>query len=197
MRIHPLGRTLAAAVIAVGSVLTTPALAGSSPISESVSEVGRQLPQLPVVGADLDCDVGGQADFGMKNGVFTGVYAASYRHCVSPNGSASEYSSWLATAAPVAVTGCPQTKFTGSAHLIWISRDDLTLEDGTADYVVTLDLVAKQATLSITVTSGPLLGDTINSVAALSTDAGTVNCGGALPGIQRVFIDGGVEFDHH
>ncbi|MCM6777995.1 hypothetical protein NDR87_31130 [Nocardia sp. CDC159] len=187
MRINNLGRTLAAIAITVGTVVAAPTLAGSSPVPQGDT-------QLPVVGADLVCDVGGQADFGInEHGVFSGIYAASYRHCFSPNGTASKYSSWLAYA-PVTVTGCPQTKFTGSARLIWTNRDGVTVEYGTADYEISLDLLALRATLFIKITSGPLNGAEVHSVDAITTDAGTVDCGGTLPGIQRVFLDGGVEF---
>ncbi|MCM6777993.1 hypothetical protein NDR87_31140 [Nocardia sp. CDC159] len=172
MRITLFGRALAATLLAVGA--TVPAVASSAPAKTEL---------LPTV--DLTCDVFSQVDFALHGGTLGGIYTSTHRNCVSPNPAYQKYSSFLAVAPAIQVTGCPQTGFSGSADLTWVNREELTLEPGTADYA----LSATPPTLSLTVTSGPFAGDRLVALVA-PVPTGVLTCPNGLPTAQRILIQG-------
>ncbi|MBF6327373.1 hypothetical protein IU452_02445 [Nocardia transvalensis] len=134
---------------------------------------------------DLTCEVFGQVDFAVSGGGLSGIYTSHHRNCTSLDPRYQKYSAFLATAAPNQVAGCPPTAFSGSADLVWVNRDTLTLEQGTAAFEVSL----ATATFSLTVTSGPLTGDRIIS-AVVPVPGGVVTCPNGVPIPERLLING-------
>lgn len=168
-----------------GSIVATPMIAGSSPTPVFKTDLTTALP-------DLTCVVNAQVDFGVVSGHLSGIYMGGHRQCTSPNGQFTQYGSWLDTAVPVTVTGCPQTAFTGSANITWLNRNTLQTEPGTAAY----DINLATKTLSIKITSGPLKGDSATAVMAIAP-TGAISCpGSSLVGARTVLIDGSATFTH-